>query len=286
VTASGGLASRGGANSVAGQSDVEGGAAGHTAGDAPIPSAGCGRHGPEGPMRDGTVRYILPTSYDGVTPLPLLFVLHATNLFTDVNKLASDERAAHYVLAGPQALERGTFEDGRNIEPYLTQVLSEVCVDQNEVFGAGNGSGGRVLMTWIGKRDKLGLAAPRFRAAAIVGTFYGNYGPVDPPLPLIFIHSTQSNNSRSLANDEDGTKAAAKLRALNACGESTSPVDAVGCTVASMPVSPGCVDYQGCSAPLRFCHHDDLSGQSGGDPWTCMATPAILDFFEPFASVE
>jgi len=47
-------------------------------------------------------------------------------------------------------------------------------------------------------------------------------------------------------------------------------------------VNPGCVDFEGCTQPLRFCHHDDLSGQNNGDPWSCVATPAIYQFFSLF----
>lgn len=222
---------------------------------------------------------MLPPSYDGKTPLPLVFLLHATNITNDIDRLKTDPRSAQYVLAGPQAvgaMSLGTFENGNyDVEALLTKVLSQVCADQNHIFAAGNGSGGRVVMGWVAKHQKQAKAG--LRAAAMVGTFYGNAAPL---LPVLFIHSTQSNNSRSVAQDEDGTKAAKKLASLNGCGEATMPVEAAGCMVNQMPIDPGCVDYQGCSQPFRFCHHDDLSNQSAGDPWTCMASSAIFDFFE------
>jgi hypothetical protein len=121
-------------------------------------------------------------------------------------------------------------------------------------------------------------AAPAtLRAVAMVGTLYGNVAPL---LPALFIHSTQSNNSRALAQDEDGTKAAKKLATLNGCGETTTAVEAAGCSVNQMPIDPGCVDYEDCAQPFRFCHHDDLSNQGDGDPWPCIGSSAIFDFFE------
>lgn len=280
-SSTGGLAAGGEAQSDAGEAPVGGGAGGSPSIDPPVPSPGCALGRAEGPANDGTVIYRLPQGYDGVTPLPLIFTLHATNIFNDVTRLTTDERSRRYVLAGPKASSPlGTFEEGTpDIEPRLTKVLSEVCVDESRVFGAGNGSGGRVLMDWIRRRDKTSLAAPRIRAAAIVGTFYGSFS--SSPLPLVFIHPTQSNNSRAVASDEDGTKALALLKRLNVCGDASSPVDAAGCGLASAPIDPGCVDYEDCAAPLRFCHHNDLGGQSAGDPWSCVATPAIFDFFEP-----
>jgi hypothetical protein len=246
-----------------------------------VPSPGCARGEPSGPEPDGTVRYVLPPTYDGKTPLPLVFLLHATNILSDVLQLKTDARSAEYVLAGPQAvgaMSLGTFESGMpDIEALLTKVLSQVCADQNHVFAAGNGSGGRVVMSWVTKHQKQAAATARLRAAAMVGTYYGPNTP--PQLPVLFIHATQSNNSRAVAQDEDGTKAAKKLATLNGCGETTTAVEAATCG-SQMPIDPGCVDYQGCTQPFRFCHHNDLSGQSAGDPWTCIASSAIFDFFE------
>ena len=244
-----------------------------------MPSPGCARGEPSDPERDGTVRYVLPPTYDGKTPLPLVFLLHATNITNDVDRLKTDPRSTEYVLAGPQAvgaMSLGTFENGTpDIEALLTKVLSEVCADQNHIFAAGNGSGGRVAMAWVAKRQKQGKAG--VRAAAMVGTFYTN--GTAPLLPLLFIHPTQSNNSRSVAQDEDGMKAATKMATLHACGATTTPVEAASCMVNQMPMDPGCADYQDCAQPFRFCHHNDLSNQSAGDPWTCMASSAIFDFF-------
>ncbi|HEX2876458.1 MAG TPA: hypothetical protein VHP33_34630 [Polyangiaceae bacterium] len=245
-----------------------------------VPSPGCARAEPNGPQSDRTVRYVLPAAYDGKTPLPLVFFLHATNIMNDFNRLTSDPRSAQYVLAGPQAVDAmslGTFESGRpNIEALLTKVLSQVCADQNHIFVGGNGSGGRVVMSWVAQHQKLAAPAT-LRAAAMVGTFYGNSAPL---LPVLFVHSTQSNNSRALAQDEDGTKAAKKLATFNGCSESSTPVEAASCSVNQMPIDPGCVDYKDCAQPFRFCHHDDLSNQSSGDPWPCIASSAIFDFFE------
>ena len=94
---------------------------------------------------------------------------------------------------------------------------------------------------------------------------------------MIFLHPTDSNNSASVAQDRDGLKALGFLSTANTCGESTRPVDLPGC---SGVVTPGCVDFDDCTEPLRFCHHD--INYQGGDIWPCFGAQAIYDFFEPY----
>jgi hypothetical protein len=59
-------------------------------------------------------------------------------------------------------------------------------------------------------------------------------------------------------------------------------VSVPGCVSGGKTVNPGCVDFDACTAPLRFCHHDDPIGMTTGDPWPCFATAAIYQFFEPY----
>jgi poly(3-hydroxybutyrate) depolymerase len=170
-----------------------------------------------------------------------------------------------------------TFE-GRNpaeLSTLLNGLLSELCIDQRQMFAVGNGSGGRFLIKWVdymARRD-----GPRFRAAAVVGTYYGNN--LQGPLPTLFIHGTNSENSAGVAQDADGTKALAIFRTRNACGESTTPATVAGCTGPRAAVNPGCVDFDDCAAPLRWCQTDDPITSSGGELWPCFSGAAILEFF-------
>ena len=116
----------------------------------------------------------------------------------------------------------------------------------------------------------------RFSAVGVVGLYSGRYKGV--PLPTIFIHPVKSPNSTSIGQDADGTKALQIFRTRNGCGESRTPASVAGCA-SNAAVNPGCVDFDGCSAPLRWCQHDDPIGLTTGDPWPCFAGAAILEFF-------
>ena len=91
----------------------------------------------------------------------------------------------------------------------------------------------------------------------------------------------KSPNSTSIGQDADGTKALQIFRTRNGCGESRTPASVAGCA-SNAAVNPGCVDFEGCSAPLRWCQHDDPIGLTTGDPWPCFASAAILEFFAPY----
>jgi poly(3-hydroxybutyrate) depolymerase len=255
-----------------------------------VPSPGCARANATPPTTAETagleVSRRFPAGYDGVTPMPLVLAFHATNYPAQglVKTLTNGQPAAErYVVVAPRANLGGTgsFESyqPRQLAPVLQETLAELCVDQNRVFGAGSGSGGRFLINLVdyasGGSTTLGV---RFRAAGIVGTYSG--GNRQRSVPTIFIHPFDSPNSAGVAQDRDGTKALAIFRMRNACGESSTPADVAGCMSGSTQVNPGCVDFDACAAPLRWCHHDDPFSSTTGDPWPCFASAAILEFFD------
>ncbi len=260
----------------------DGGAA---SGHAPIPSPGCALASATPTLPDTIslpTQLALPPGYDGVTPRPLLIHLHATGGGGEISLFKADPLIGPaYVLAGPQARTGGvySFESVPKITNVLTSILDEllasVCVDESRVFATGNGSGGRVLTSWVAARDKAQNSL-RFRALAAVGAYYGKYAW--QPTPLLFIHGLQSRYSANVAGDEFGTKAFAILSGMNACGEASTPVSADQCP-AQAADDPGCVDLEGCAAPFRFCHFE---GKAEDDVWPCFATKAIAQFFEPF----
>ena len=257
-------------------------------GAAPLPSAGCAMANahPSEDVWDDTVgleiRRKFPSTYDGVTPTPLIFALHATNYSASnmITYLVRDQPMGdRYVIVAPQERVPGGMAnfESHNVADFskmLTSALNELCIDQRRVFGAGNGSGGRTLIKWR-STSSAQVGIPPLRAIAMVGTYIVGF---QVPMPLIFIHPLTSTNSGAIG-DADGSKAITSFRTRNGCSESSVPVSADTC---GGVVNPGCVDFEGCTQPLRFCHHDDLSGQSGGDPWSCVATPAIYQFFSLF----
>jgi hypothetical protein len=268
-------------------------AGGADGGAAPLPSAGCATANAHPSERaiDSTFGLEIwrkfPSAYDGVTPMPLIFALHATNYPASgmTTYLVKDQPMAdRYVVVAPQEspnLFPSNFESRKaaDFSAMLTNVLNELCIDQRRVFGVGNGSGGRAVIKWS-STSSAQVGIPALRGIAMVGTYIVGFQAA--PLPLIFIHPLTSSNSAGVAGDADGAKAIKAFRTRNACGESSVSVSAASCSAGGMPVDPGCVDFDGCAQPLRFCHHDDLTGQSGGDPWSCVATPAIYQFFSRF----
>lgn len=228
------------------------------------------------------VRRRFPSTYDGVTPMPLLVAFHATsegagNVWFELSD--GQPQASRYVIVTPQAPSStpSTFEyhDPADLSAILDGLLTELCVDQRRMFAVGNGSGGRFLIDWIdhmARRD-----GPRFRAAAVVGTYYGRY--LQGPLATLFIHGTNSRNSAAVSLDADGTKALAIFRTRNMCGEASTPVTVAVCARTGAPPNPGCVDFDDCAAPLRWCQTDDPVQSSAGDQWPCFAGAAIHEFF-------
>lgn len=250
-----------------------------------IPSPGCALANTTPNLQEAPlyIKLALPAGYDGVTPLPLLFDLHATNAGSEYSYFKADPLfSQRYILVGPEPPSDlgGSFESVQKVTDLLTSTLDELlatlCVDESRLFATGDGSGGRVLTSWVAARQKA-QTSPSFRALAIVGTYYGKYSAW-PPTPLLFVHGLDSRNSMSVANDRDGTKAFAILSGMNACGQTSTPVNAERCPTQSS-VDPGCVDLEGCAAPFRFCHYD---GPAEEDIWPCFATAAVSEFFEPF----
>lgn len=294
----GGIAgSSGGTGVEEGTAGGAGGMGGVRPGDTMVaqPSPGCRLANGQPPERTTEATFGLevvrkfPPAYDGVTPMPLIFALHATNFTATsavMNLVKDQPMAARYVVVAPHEKPDipSNFEvrQPADFSQMMANILGQLCVDQQRIFAVGNGSGGRALVRWTGylAHATAAPAVPPLRAFAMVGTYIaGNPGP--DPVTTIFIHPLTSNNSRSVG-DEDGSKALAAFRKRNQCGETSVPVAAASCLAGGMPVNPGCVDFEGCALPFRFCQHDDLTNQSSGDPWTCMASPAIYQFFERF----
>gem|GEM_PF-3489671 len=221
-----------------------------------------------------------PDGYDGVTPVPLIAFFHATNQISDARNLIKDQpRAKKYLIATFKITDSGmtTFEGSRpqKSTQILNQLLDTLCIDQSRIFLAGNGSGARFMMNWVAERNRAKL--PPFRAAALVGTL--TRVSLGAPLPMIFLHAKDSNNSAGVAQDRDGLKALGYLSTNNSCGETSRPLDVAGCNMQGL-VTPGCVDFDDCAAPLRFCHHDTT--YQSGDIWPCFGAQAVYDFFDPY----
>jgi hypothetical protein len=110
---------------------------------AKIPSAGCALAKAEVPnaavyaMALANLR--APPSYDGVTPMPLIFVVHATGMMSDYTNLSRQAVISEkYLVAAPEAPgNANTFESVQKPYDVLATVLSEILA--TAVSGLGHG---------------------------------------------------------------------------------------------------------------------------------------------------
>lgn len=276
----------------AGGSGGSGGASGGTAGTEPTagaggnssvatPSEGCGNGGrPSG----GTVTvqgdhiYDFPEKYDGTTPLPMLLGLHANgNPYTQIQSLTNGSKlATDYVRVFPKSAGSGWVlnTDGARVDTIFDDVLSNYCVDTSRIFVTGHSSGAQMAVQMLCAGDT------RFKAAAPVAA--SKYCQEIEPIPVMYIQGMMD----AQRGGGNGIDVVNFFASSNSCSAGTMPYGAVaGCNSSfdQQPVDPGCVTYEGCSAPTIWCSHND-NGYNSTDGrmhgWPCFASSAMADFFE------
>jgi len=259
------------------------GSAGMASRALPVASPGCAL-AKGTPTETGVVSYALPDSYDGVAPWPLIIELPATNVPPRIAVTRNGTKALNqrYVVVAPRpySVSYGSFE-GLPEADFVAQLeadLAEVCFDESRVFGAGNGSGGRVLMQRF--VPPANPALPALRAVAVVGSFTGK---PKPPTPTLFIHSANWSESK-VFDDVDGKKALDVFLTGNACSDSSTPLDIAACSAGALTIDPHCVEFDDCVAAVRWCQPDDLgpTAASNGDGWPCFANEVIDEFFSRY----
>jgi polyhydroxybutyrate depolymerase len=262
--------------------------------EGPEPSSGCelGNASPVTSLNHYDKTLVqLPNGYDGATPFPVLFGLHETGGRGQVAEKLPPEHvlSQHYIVVTPRVylLTPHSFESERleTFPPLVDEVLATFCVDRRAIFGVGIGSGGRHLAQLscgsraISTTPRAASGNDHFRAVTTIGAFY-DVCYSWPGFPVLFIHGADAAESRSLARDPDGAIALARLITNNGCEMSSVPVQAAACEGRSQAVNPGCVDFSGCSEPLRFCRHDDPEGATHNSGWPCFASDQMYEFFE------
>lgn len=284
--ASGDPAGEGGepSNAGSGGNAGQGGSAGQ-GGTAPDPSPGCnGNAHPETQLEHYDLTEVqLPPGYDGITPFPMLLGFHETNV---PGQILSRFKVPHpagerYVIVQPEKRNGvGTFEglSPDTVIPLLDDVLANFCIDRRNLHAVGQGSGARFLGTVLCKgRAIASVPEVHFSAAALLGA-YGRSGcSTWPAIPLLFVHGLDAAESRVL-QDADGMLALAKFQTTNGCGATSVPHPQATCTSQNTTVMPACVDYEGCSEPLRFCSHNDPIQTNSG--WPCFGADAVYEFLD------
>ncbi len=273
--AGGGGAAQGGAAGTAG-------AGGGTA--APTPSAGCGKGGrPVGGEITVADQYILtfPPTYDGNTPMPLVFGFHGANN-TNVSFREGDagtkgtDFEKRYVMAyvksiGSNWTQQLSDNFGR-FDAVYAELTTKHCIDTGRVFAMGHSSGAIFTTNLVCRPDA------RLRAVAPVasGQVNGNCRTI----PALLIQG----EADSVVGASNGAAHAAAYVERNGCAKTSTAFSVPTCNSRQTgSVTPGCVEYDSCGAnPTVSCTHDDPFYSSTNHGWPCFANQTILDFFERF----
>lgn len=236
--------------------------------------AGCGKVGVGGDRQlslegfDGLYYVSLPSTYDSERSYPLGFAFHGDNrnhydcLTPDCygfQDALGEEAVLVYMqsLRTPSMASEGGWGDEREknaafFEAVLDSVESELCIDDERVFVAGTSSGA-IFANLLACRygDRLLAVAP------VAGSLPEDEGCRGTPAALL-IHGVDDPH---VAFDK-GEAARDFYVSQNGCSDTAEPdVAAMHSDIrAKRDATPtvediACVDYQGCSTPVRWCEH-------------------------------
>jgi predicted esterase len=244
-----------------------------------VESPGCGRGGrPAGgvvAVEDDHI-YTFPASYDGETPLPVVFGFHANNNPIDqIQSLtARSPLPTNYVMVFPKSVGNGWAigTDSARLDGWYRDLLDNYCVDESRIFATGHSSGAQFIVQLLCRGES------RFKAVAPVASsrYCASWGPI----PTLLIHGRDDRERANTNQDADGRQDLEPYLASNNCGMETSSHPVSSCTSGGVSVDPGCRLFAGCSAPLIWCSHDDPSYANTNHGWPCFASQAMFDFFQ------
>ena len=177
---------------------------------APDPSAGCGDVPPVAPGTtdetievngvEGHYQLIVPEGYDGTTPLPLVFGLHALTVsytFVPAGAGFADMAADYdFIAVSPSDMvDNGTFfwmaspvpdnPDVAFMEALLDELESDLCIDTTKVFSTGQSNGAQMSSVLACQMsDRITAVAP------IAGVEFPAEDGVcdDEPVPVMAFH--------------------------------------------------------------------------------------------------
>jgi poly(3-hydroxybutyrate) depolymerase len=195
---------------------------------------------------------------------------------TDGTALATD-----YVRAIPLSTDAGGCwnynTDIARTKAFYDTVMNDYCVDTSKVFATGHSSGSQFIVQALTGSHSADAEHFNFRAVAPVAA--SSYGPIATPTPVLYIQGKMDSERNS-----DGKDVVDLFVSANGCESSSMPLSVMGdgCMSGSTTVDAGCVEYQGCDLPTKWCSHNDpaYSGTSHGVP--CFAAKAIDEFFKSF----
>jgi poly(3-hydroxybutyrate) depolymerase len=246
---------------------------------AAVPSAGCGQtrtlsDGPQAISSGGIVRsYHLetPDAYDNTHPHRVVFMFHWNYGSIDaiVNPPDADQNTdrpfygmgdltdGETIFVVPQGLVNPgggagwANPDNRDVnftDDVLAAISADLCIDTSRVFTTGFSYG-------AGMSVALACVRPeKFRAAVVYApAFISGVAPEQCTTPVAFFESHGVDDP--VINYQTGLNVLDTFTRLNGCTALTPPEPAAD--------AHGCVSYEGCSVPTRFCNF----GAGQGNPF-------------------
>jgi len=280
---SGGETGSGGASGGETASGGESASGGETASGGSSSSSGCGEPGTTGVLEesidiDGQARtFVLsvPESYDGETPLALVFAWHGlggsgslARLYFGVEQVA-DGAAIFVYPDGLPIAEQGDepgwdlAADGIDValfDQLLEELSGSYCIDSSRIFSIGHSYGG--YMT-----NRLGCSrADVLRGVGPVAggpPFGGGQSPCAGDIAAFLTHGTFDET----VDIEQGIAARDGYLERSACGATAAAVDPAPC-----------VRYDDCSSedPVVWCEHDTPAEDAHG--WPDFVAAGLWDF--------
>jgi polyhydroxybutyrate depolymerase len=289
----GGEAAGGGgtAGSESGGSGGTGGSGGD--GGSATPSPGCGTDTAKRPA-DGKIYVageswlLFPQSYDGTTPLPVLFGFHGCGTgnrgdasrteYTDLTN--NTAFATEYIRAIPLSADnQGCWNyntDIVRVKALYDKLANEHCIDTSRVFATGHSSGAQFIVQILSGNNHTADAA-HFKFKGVAPVAASAYGPVTTPTAIMYIQ-----NVFDTVRNSSGKDVVDLFVAGNSCSMTSMPltVDGAGCNSGGTTVNPGCVKYDGCDVPTIWCSHNDPAYSNTGHGVPCFTAKATDEFFK------
>jgi poly(3-hydroxybutyrate) depolymerase len=244
----------------------------------PQPSAMCGSGGAALSFDLPNTLFSVPPSYDGSTPLPVVFAFHAAgNPNTQLRDRFADALSDDYIVFYPKSEGNGWNDrtDAPKVDAIFDALDAAACYDESRVFATGHSSGAQFIV------QRLCAGESRWRAVAPIASSV--YCASWTAIPALVIHGMGDVERIAYGLDDgDGLKDIVPYRTSNGCQETFTEVPVDGCVSGGVQVDPGCRDFDGCSERTRWCQHNDPQYGTSHHGVPCFGARVIKDFFDTY----
>lgn len=211
----------------------------------------------------------LPDGYDGSKPVPLVFAFHGRarshQLLHDVDgSHLPEELGPRYAVAYVKSVGPG-FDRPREREDNLklfdalyAHLLSNYCIDTEQVFAIGHSSGALFSEMLACERSPLLRGIGAVAGALVLPECAGRSA-------ALLVHGERD----AVVSVSRGRYARDHFLRANGCGPTSAPVG-----------TAGCVHYAGCepSLPVEWCEHGEPTYENTNHGWPSFASAEIARF--------